>query len=47
LPLICDEDSDYANPIEPSEAGGAKIADAIIRLVSAHNFGRRRTEVFV
>ncbi len=47
LRLICDEDADYANPIEPSEAGGAKIADAIIRLVSAHNFGQRRTEVFV
>ena len=27
--------------------GGAKIADALIRLVSAHNFGHRRTEVFV
>jgi lysophospholipase L1-like esterase len=47
LRLVCDEDADYANPIEPSEAGGAKIADAIIRLVSAHNFGHRRTEVFV
>ena len=47
LRLICNEDADYANPIEPSKAGGAKIADAIIRLVSAHNFGRRRTEVFV
>ena len=47
LRLICNEDADYANPIEPSGAGGAKIADAIIRLVSAHNFGRRRTEVFV
>jgi lysophospholipase L1-like esterase len=47
LRLNCDEDADYANPIEPSEAGGAKIADRIIRLVSAHNFGHRRTEVFV
>jgi hypothetical protein len=47
LRLICNEDGDYANPIEPSEAGGAKIADAITRLVSEHNFGHRRTEVFV
>ena len=47
LRLVCDEDSDYANPIEPSEAGGAKIADRIVRLVSEHNFGHRRTEVFV
>ncbi|HEX8146760.1 MAG TPA: SGNH/GDSL hydrolase family protein [Pyrinomonadaceae bacterium] len=47
LRLICNEDADYANPIEPSEAGGAKIADAIIRLVNGHHFGNRRTEVFV
>jgi hypothetical protein len=29
LRLICVEPSDYANPIEPSGAGGAKIARAI------------------
>ena len=29
LRLICDEPSDYANPIEPSGTGGAKIARAI------------------
>jgi hypothetical protein len=29
LRLICSEDSDYANPIEPSSAGGRKIAGAI------------------
>ena len=47
LRLVCDEDADYANPIEPSEAGGAKIAAAVVRLVSEHDFQRRRTEVFV
>ncbi|HVF43768.1 MAG TPA: SGNH/GDSL hydrolase family protein [Pyrinomonadaceae bacterium] len=47
LRLICDEDSDYANPIEPSVAGGAKIARAVVRLVSAHDFTQRRTQVFV
>ncbi|HVF67568.1 MAG TPA: SGNH/GDSL hydrolase family protein [Pyrinomonadaceae bacterium] len=47
LRLICDEDSDYANPIEPSVAGGAKIARAVLRLVSEHDFTRRRTQVFV
>jgi lysophospholipase L1-like esterase len=47
LRLVCDEDSDYANPIEPSEAGGAKIARAILRLVSEHDFTQRRTQVFV
>src|SRR5215218_1075527 len=45
LRLICNEDSDYANPIEPSEAGGAKIARAIVRLVSEHDFTRPRTQV--
>lgn len=29
LRLICDSDEDYANPIEPSERGGDKIASAI------------------
>ena len=29
LRLICDEDADFANPIEPSARGGAKIAQAI------------------
>ena len=34
LRLVCDEDRDYANPIEPSVAGGAKIAAAIARLAA-------------
>ena len=34
LRLICCEDEDYANPIEPSAKGGEKIAAAIARLVS-------------
>jgi len=29
LRLVCSEDADYANPIEPSSAGGRKIARAI------------------
>ena len=32
LRLICDQDADYANPIEPSVRGGAKIARAIAAL---------------
>ena len=31
LRLICDRPEDYANPIEPSETGGAKIASAIVQ----------------
>ena len=46
LRLVCDEDSDYANEIEPSEKGGGKIANAIVRLVSGHDFESHRTEVF-
>lgn len=33
LRLVCNAPADYANPIEPSSIGGAKIADAIIRAV--------------
>jgi lysophospholipase L1-like esterase len=34
LRLICNEAADYANPIEPSERGGTKIAAAIAALAS-------------
>jgi hypothetical protein len=47
LRLVCDEDSDFANEIEPSEKGGGKIASAIVRLISEHDFESRRTEVFI
>jgi lysophospholipase L1-like esterase len=47
LRLICSDDADYANPIEPSARGGEKIAAAIRTLLAAHDFTRRRTEVFV
>ena len=47
LRLICDDDADFANPIEPSAQGGDKIAAAIARLVAEHDFGRGRSEVFV
>lgn len=47
LRLVCNEPADYANEIEPSEAGGKKIAQAILRAVSQHSFENHRTEVFV
>ena len=34
LRLICESDSDFANPIEPSIAGGAKIARAIAQFAT-------------
>jgi hypothetical protein len=43
---VCDEDSDFANPIEPSSRGGWKIAGAIASLVSRHDFSRNISEVF-
>jgi hypothetical protein len=47
LRLVCDEDADYANPIEPSVRGGEKIVRAIARLLTEHRFERGRSEVFV
>ena len=43
LRRVCREKGDYslASPIEPSQAGGAKIAAAIAGLLSSHDFGRR------
>ena len=45
LRLVCGEDADYANPIEPSARGGAKIAGAIAELVTGHDFARCRSTV--
>jgi hypothetical protein len=39
LRSVCAERSDYANPIEPSVSGGAKIAAAIARAVGATTGG--------
>jgi hypothetical protein len=47
LRLIIDADSDYANDIEPSVTGGAKIARVVATLVTTHDFTRRRSEVYV
>ncbi|HEU0028495.1 MAG TPA: SGNH/GDSL hydrolase family protein [Ktedonobacterales bacterium] len=40
LRTICSDPADYANPIEPSANGGAKIASAITALVTTHDFTR-------
>lgn len=42
LRLICNEDADYANPIEPSVEGGDKMARAIARLASGQGQDWRR-----
>lgn len=45
LRLICSEDEDYANPIEPSSWGGDKIAEVIADLVAEKDFGTRFSKV--
>ena len=48
LRFVCDRPADYAavSPIEPSAAGGMKIATAIARLVTSHDFAARRCVVY-
>jgi hypothetical protein len=46
LRLICDEDADFANPIEPSSHGGWKIAGAIAFLLARHDFAPAISAVF-
>jgi len=41
LRLICDKPDDYANPIEPSSKGGAKIAAAIANMVTGNSAAAR------
>jgi hypothetical protein len=46
LRVICDDDADFANPIEPSSHGGWKIAGAIASMLAKHDFARRISEIF-
>jgi hypothetical protein len=46
LRAICTEVADFANPIEPSSTGGAKIAQAICEVILGHDFAARRTVLF-
>ncbi|QQS40269.1 MAG: SGNH/GDSL hydrolase family protein [Acidobacteriota bacterium] len=43
LRLTCSEYEDYANDIEPSDQGGRKIAEAIIKMTKEHDFGAMST----
>jgi hypothetical protein len=49
LRVLCADPGDYSplSPIEPSVAGGAKIAGAICRMLADHDFAKRRTAVYV
>lgn len=48
LRLLCDHPSDYSplSPIEPSVLGGAKIATALARIATTHDFARRQTVIY-
>jgi lysophospholipase L1-like esterase len=46
LRLICTEEEDLANPIEPSVKGGAKIASAIAAFAASYDVSKGRCEVF-
>jgi GDSL-like lipase/acylhydrolase family protein len=45
LRAVCREPADFANPIEPSSIGGAKIARAIVRAVTDPTPGGRTVRV--
>lgn len=49
LRSICDDASDFSSvsPIEPSDSGGAKIADAITNMGLQHDFSIPRTIIYV
>jgi hypothetical protein len=48
LRLVCDQPRDYSplSSIEPSLAGGSKIARAIAELATSHDFSSRRTVIY-
>ena len=46
LRAVCSRPEDYANPIEPSSIGGEKIARAIVRVVTEHDFASGRTSIY-
>jgi hypothetical protein len=46
LRLVCNEKSDYANEIEPSSAGGRKIAAKILEVVRNHDFSVCKTSIY-
>lgn len=49
LRVICDEPSDYSevSPIEPSAAGGKKIAKSIVTVLTEHDFSARRMQAYL
>src|SRR5260221_3148470 len=46
LRQVCTTPGDYANEIEPSVAGGEKIARAILNAITTHDFSMHRTTIY-
>jgi lysophospholipase L1-like esterase len=46
LRVLLDEEADFANPIEPSAQGGAKLAQALLAVVEEHDAARPRATIF-
>tara|TARA_B100001996_G_C18512068_1_gene535783 strand:+ start:89 stop:772 length:684 start_codon:yes stop_codon:yes gene_type:complete len=47
LRVLCDDDQDFANPIEPSCIGGMKIAKTINTIANVHSFDSNASGVYV
>jgi lysophospholipase L1-like esterase len=47
LRAICATPADFANEIEPSALGGAKIAQRALRAIQAHDFARRQASIYL
>ena len=46
LRVLCDEEEDFANPIEPSAIGGQKIARAIVDMLDSSEGSERKSVVY-
>lgn len=46
LRMVCDDDADFANALEPSAHGGAKIARSIVNVVREHDFNVPKTVLY-
>ena len=46
LRVLCNEEQDFANPIEPSEKGGEKIARVIKKIAFSHDFSQNESVVY-
>ncbi len=47
LRILCNDDKDFANPIEPSCIGGLKIAKVINKIVDVHSFDSNACGVYL